>query len=84
MKGSTFKRCGCREELPDEKSGKGMPLGDKCPALGKSSHGSCFYRAAIGPDPLTGKRREQRKGGFPDGQGSAVSARTDGRCGLHR
>jgi hypothetical protein len=64
MKGSTFKRCGCREELPDGKPGKGKPLGDKCPALGKSSHGSGFYRADIGPDPLTGKRREQRKGGF--------------------
>jgi len=64
MKGSTFKRCGCREELPDGEPGKGKPLGDKCPALGKSSHGSWFYRADIGPDPLTGKRREQRKGGF--------------------
>src|SRR5674476_794250 len=64
MKGLTFKRCGCREELPDGKPGKGKPLGDKCPALGKSSHGSWFYRADIGPDPLTGKRREQRKGGF--------------------
>ena len=64
MKGSTFKRCGCREDLPDGKSGKGKPLGDKCPALVKSSHGSWFYRADIGPDPLTGKRRELRKGGF--------------------
>ena len=64
MKGSTFKRCGCREELPGGKPGKGKPLGEKCPALGKSSHGSWFYRADIGPDPLTGKRREQRKGGF--------------------
>ena len=64
MKGSTFKRCGCREELPDGKPGKSKPLGDRCPALGKSSHGSWFYRADIGPDPLTGKRREQRKGGF--------------------
>ena len=64
MKGSTFKRCGCREELPNGRPGSGKPLGDKCPALGKSSHGSWFYRADIGPDPLTGKRREQRKGGF--------------------
>ena len=30
----------------------------------KSSHGSWFYRADIGPDPITGKRREQHKGGF--------------------
>ena len=64
MKGSTFKRCGCREELPDGSPGKGKLVGDKCPALAKSSHGSWFYRADIGPDPLTGKRREQRKGGF--------------------
>jgi len=64
MKGSTFKRCGCREEVPDGKRGEGKRLGDKCPALAKSSHGTWFYRADIGPDPLTGKRREQRKGGF--------------------
>src|ERR1019366_2939910 len=64
MKGSTFKRCGCREELPGGKSGKGKPFGDKCPALAKSSHGTWFYRADIGPDPLTGKRPEKRAGGF--------------------
>src|SRR5450756_900676 len=68
MKGLTFKRCGCREELPDGKPGKGKPLGDKCPALAKSSHGSWFYRADIGPDPLTGKRRQQRKGAFRTAQ----------------
>ena len=64
MKGSTFKRCGCREELPVGTPGEGRLVGDKCPALAKSSHGTWFYRADIGPDPLTGKRREQRKGGF--------------------
>jgi integrase len=32
MEGSTFKRCGCREELPDGMPGKGKPLGDKPPA----------------------------------------------------
>ena len=57
MKGSTFKRCGCRDS--DEK-----PLGDRCLHLRKPSHGSWFYRADIGSDPATGKRREQRKGGF--------------------
>jgi integrase len=64
MKGSTFKRCGCREALPDGQRGEGKLLGDKCPALAKSSHGTWFYRADVGPDPLTGRRREQRKGGF--------------------
>ena len=64
MKGSTFKRCGCREDRPDGSPAMGKLKGDKCPALAKSSHGSWFYRADIGPDPLTGKRREQRKGGF--------------------
>src|SRR5450631_2738357 len=42
VKGSTFKRCGCREELPGGKPGKGKPLKEKCQALGKSSHGSWF------------------------------------------
>lgn len=64
MKGSTFKRCGCREELPAGTPGEGKLVGDKCPALAKSSHGTWFYRTDIGRDPLTGKRREQRKGGF--------------------
>ena len=64
MKGSTFKRCGCREELPAGTPGEGKLVGDKCPALAKSSHGTWFYRADIGRDPVTGKRREQRRGGF--------------------
>lgn len=58
MRGSTFKRCGCRDL-------NGKPVGDACPNLSRSGHGSWFYRTDIGPHPITGRRREQRKGGFP-------------------
>ena len=57
MKGSTFRRCGCRDE-----DGK---LLNSCPRLGKErGHGSWYYRADVGRDPQSGRRREQRKGGF--------------------
>ena len=55
MKGSTFRRCGCRDEA-------GKLLTD-CPRLGRErGHGSWYYRADIGQ--VDGRRREQRKGGF--------------------
>jgi len=57
VKGSTFRRCGCRGDA-------GKPL-RACPRLGKErGHGSWFYRADVGRDATTGRRREQRKGGF--------------------
>lgn len=55
MKGSTFRRCGCRDE-----AGK---LLTACPRLGRErGHGSWYYRADVGQ--VNGRRREQRKGGF--------------------
>lgn len=54
MKGSTFRRCGCRDD-----AGK---LLTKCPRLGQRGHGTWYYRADVGAG--TGQRREQRKGGF--------------------
>lgn len=55
MKGSTFRRCGCRDD-----AGK---LLTSCPRLGKErGHGSWYYRADVGQ--VNGRRREQRKGGF--------------------
>ncbi|MGY1846874.1 tyrosine-type recombinase/integrase [Blastococcus sp. SYSU DS1021] len=57
MKGSTFRRCGCRDN-----AGK---LLTSCPRLGRErGHGSWYYRADVGRD-ASGRRREQRKGGFP-------------------
>ncbi len=57
MKGSVFRRCGCRDA-------SGRPLAN-CPRLGRErGHGSWYYRADIGRDPGTGRRREQKKGGF--------------------
>lgn len=57
MKGSTFRRCGCRDDA-------GVLL-RSCPRLGKErGHGSWSYRADVGRDPKTGRRRrEERKGG---------------------
>ena len=56
MKGSTFRRCGCRDH-----AGK---LLTTCPRLGRErGHGSWYYRADVGRDG-SGRRREQRKGGF--------------------
>jgi integrase len=57
MKGSVFRRCGCRDE-----AGR---LTKACPRLGRErGHGSWYYRADVGRDASTGRRREQRKGGF--------------------
>jgi integrase len=57
VKGSTFRRCGCRDD-----AGK---LLQSCPRLGRErGHGSWYYRADVGRDAATGRRREQRKGGF--------------------
>lgn len=57
MKGSTFRRCGCRDKT-------GRQVKD-CPRLGRErGHGSWTYRVDVGRDPVTLKRREQRKGGF--------------------
>lgn len=56
MKGSTFRRCGCR--TPDGKPD------NACPRLGRErGHGSWYFRADVGADG-TGRRRERRKGGF--------------------
>ena len=54
MKGSTYKRCPC----PVQYDSKGRRK--NCP----KRHGSWVYIADIGPDPKTGKRRQQRRGGF--------------------
>jgi integrase len=56
VKGSTFRRCGCRDD-----AGK---LLTACSRLGRErGHGSWYYRADVGRD-AAGRRREQRKGGF--------------------
>jgi integrase len=57
MKGSVFRRCGCRDE-----AGR---LLTACPRLGRErGHGSWYYRADVGRDAASGRRREQRRGGF--------------------
>ncbi len=76
MKGSTFKRCGCRD-------GNGKPMGDACPNLSRSGHGSWFYRADIGPNPTTGQATRATKGRLPDCQGRSRSPGHSRRRGLH-
>lgn len=55
MKGSTYRRCGCRGD-----DGK---LLSACPEIDrKRNHGTWYYRVDVG---VAGRRREQRRGGFP-------------------
>jgi integrase len=55
VKGSTFKRCGCRDEA-------GRQLGKACPKLGSRKHGSWFYVLEL--PQINGKRQQLRRGGF--------------------
>lgn len=57
MKGSVYKRCGCR----DPKSGK--HLHGKCPRLKQKNHGGWWVRYDA-PPSLTGKRRQPMLGPF--------------------
>jgi integrase len=55
--GSTFKRCGCRDQRT------GRQLGQRCPHLGERGHGSWYLaiELSVGPD---GRRRRVRLGGY--------------------
>jgi integrase len=55
--GSTFKRCGCRDQRT------GRQLGQRCPHLGERAHGSWYLAIELsaGPD---GRRRRVRLGGY--------------------
>jgi hypothetical protein len=55
LKGSTFRRCGCRDEA-------GRQLGKACPKLASRRHGSWFYVLEL--PPINGKRQQLRRGGF--------------------
>ncbi len=66
MKGSTFKRCTC----PAAYNAKGKRL--NCP----KKHGSWSYIADVGVDPVTGKRKQDKRGGFPT-QDAAQEALTE-------
>ncbi len=57
MKGSTFKRCGCRDPAT------GKQLGSRCPKLGKKGHASWWARHDLPPGP-NGERRQSRIGPF--------------------
>jgi integrase len=56
MRGSTFKRCGCRDEA-------GKLLGTRCPMLRGSKHGTWYY--SIDLPHGDGSRRRLKRGGFP-------------------
>lgn len=73
MKGSVSKSCGCRDEA-------GKRLGAKCPKLRSSRHGSWGFVVDL-PAGADGKRRQQRRGGFPT-QDAAQTALDDLRSRL--
>lgn len=56
MKGSTFKRCGCRDE-------DGRQYGARCPKLGRKGHGAWWGRYDA-PRAADGKRRQEKLGPF--------------------
>ena len=62
MKGSTFKRCSCRD--PDT----GRLYGSRCPDLRKSRHGSWHYQLRASP-----MAAQIRRGGYPT-QAAAAAA----------
>lgn len=56
MKGSTFRRCGCRDE-------GGKQLGKACPKLASRRHGTWSWRQEL-PLDVDGERQILRKGGY--------------------
>jgi integrase len=57
VKGSTFKRCGCRDE-------NGRQLGARCPKLTRKGHGAWWGRYDA-PRAADGRRRQEKLGPFP-------------------
>jgi integrase len=67
--GTTFKRCGCREE------GTGRLLGRRCPKLRRGNgwspvHGTWYYQLELPPHADGSRRPPLRHGGFPDKTGA--------------
>ena len=62
MRGSTYKRCGCRDA-------NGKPLGQRCPKLRRGgggwnpTHGVWHYQIEL-PARADGSRRPLRNGGY--------------------
>ncbi len=56
MRGSTFKRCACRDP-------SGRQLGKRCPKLGQKRHGTWYLVMAL-PVGADGRRRQLKRGGF--------------------
>jgi hypothetical protein len=55
--GSTFKRCGCRDQRT------GRQLGQRCPHLRERGHGSWYLAIELSAAP-DGRRRRVRLGGY--------------------
>lgn len=55
MRGSVYRRCGCRDA-------NGRQLGRACPKLGNKRHGSWAYVVDVGE--VEGKRQQRKCGGF--------------------
>src|SRR4051794_13216232 len=73
MKGSTFKRCGCR----DPETGK--QLGSRCPRLRRRTHGKWWARYDV-PGPRDRRRSQAAIGPFPtEREAQAALAEVVGR-----
>jgi integrase len=55
VRGSTYKRCACRD-------GNGKQLGAKCPKLGGKRHGSWYFATSM--PKAGGGRKQMKRGGF--------------------
>ncbi|MFC6089429.1 tyrosine-type recombinase/integrase [Saccharothrix lopnurensis] len=58
MKGSIYRRCGCRDPLTKRQ------LGAQCPKLKRRGHGTWALRQELPPHPKTGQRRNFPRGGY--------------------
>lgn len=77
MKGSTYKRCKCRDD-------DGKEFGAQCPKLRRKDgswnprHGTWYYRLELDAGP-GGKRRTLRRGGF-ESETAAIAAMDDAKA----
>jgi hypothetical protein len=66
--GSTFKRCGCRDQRT------GRQLGPRCPRLRKRGHGRWYLAIELSAAP-DGRRRRVRLGGYATRAATAALGR---------
>ena len=78
MANDIYRRCGCK--TPEGKQYLKLPArptaedrARACPQMEDPKHGSWGYHVEAGKDPKTGKRRQQRKIGFPTERAARIA-----------